>query len=278
MSGLMPIVCSVHTHSTFCDGKHSMAEMAAAACAAGVQHYGFSGHIHTPCPSDAEVCMAADMTAYRAEALRLRQEYAGRMEILLGIEWDACSDLAVPDWADYWIGSVHNLYDEASGAYYCVDWKAEEVERCRDMWFGGDMQAMVEEYYAAVAKVAAMKPTILGHIDLITKLNGEGRFFDETSPAYQRAALAALRAVDSSATLLEINTGAMARGYRSEPYPAQFLLQAWRKMGGRVIITADAHTAEGVVYGYEQAVAAAKHAGFEKSALLTLDGWKECAL
>ena len=35
MSGLTPIACSVHTHSTFCDGKHSMAEMAAAACAAG---------------------------------------------------------------------------------------------------------------------------------------------------------------------------------------------------------------------------------------------------
>ena len=273
-----PFACSVHAHSAFCDGKHTMAEMAAAACAAGVRHYGFSGHIHTPCPADAEVCMEADMAAYRTEALRLREEYAGRMEILLGVEWDLCSDLSVPDWADYWIGSVHNLYDAVSGEYYCVDWKAEELERCRDTLCGGDAMDMVRRYYAAVAEVAAMKPTVLGHIDLITKLNGEGIFFDENSPAYRAAALEALHAADPRATLLEINTGAIARGYRRAPYPALFLLEEWRSMGGRIILTADAHTAEGVIFGYEQAIAFAKSAGFTESVLLTLDGSVSCGL
>ena len=273
-----PFTCSVHTHSTFCDGKHTMAEMAAAACAAGVKHYGFSGHIHTPCPADVGVCMASDMTAYWQEVLRLRQEYAGRMEILLGIEWDLCSDLSVPDWADYWIGSVHNLYDAAAGEYYSVDWKVEELERCRDTLCGGDAMEMVRRYYAAVAEVAAKRPTILGHIDLITKLNGENRFFDEDSPAYRAAALEALHAADPKATLLEINTGAMARGYRDTPYPALFLLEEWRAMGGRVILTADAHTADGVLFGYGKAIALAKSAGFTKCTLLTLDGGRECAL
>ena len=276
MSGAF--ACSVHTHSTFCDGKHTMAEMAAAACAAGVKYYGFSGHIHTPCPSDAEVCMAADMTAYRAEALRLRQEYAGRMEILLGIEWDLCSDLPVPEWADYWIGSVHNLHDPATGAYYCVDWKAEELERCRQELCGGDAMEMVRRYYAAVAEVAAMKPTVLGHIDLITKLNGEGIFFDENAPAYRGVALEALRAADPKTTLLEINTGAVARGYRKNPYPACFLLEEWRGMGGRVIVTADAHTAEGILFGYQDAIDAAKKAGFKEITLLTLNGPVACGI
>ena len=276
MSG--PCVCSVHTHSTFCDGKNTMAEMAAAACAAGVKHYGFSGHIHTPCPADVGVCMASDMTAYRREALRLRQEYAGRMEILLGIEWDLCSDLSVSDWADYWIGSVHNLYDAATGEYYSVDWKVEELERCRDTLCGGDAMEMVRRYYAAVAEVAAKRPTILGHIDLITKLNGGNRFFDEDSPAYRAAALEALHAADPKATLLEINTGAMARGYRDSPYPALFLLEEWRAMGGSIILTADAHTAEGVLFGYGKAIALAKSAGFTESVLLTLDGSVSCGL
>lgn len=271
-----PFACSVHTHSTFCDGKSSMAEMAAAACAAGVKHYGFSGHIHTPCPADVGVCMEADMGAYRAEALRLREEYAGRMEILLGIEWDACSDLPVPDWADYWIGSVHNL--RCGDAYYCVDWKGEELERCRAEAFGGEMQAMIEAYYAAVAGVAAMKPTVLGHIDLITKLNGEGRFFDEKAPAYCAAALAALQAADPKATLLEINTGAMARGYRKTPYPALFLLKEWKRMGGEIILTADAHAAEGILFGYREAIRLAKEAGYKKSTVLTMSGLLECDL
>jgi len=275
MSGLTPFACSVHTHSTFCDGKNTMAEMAAAACAAGVKHYGFSGHIHTPCPAEVGVCMEADMTAYRAEALRLREEYAGLMEILLGVEWDLCSDLSVPDWADYWIGSVHNLH--CGDAYYCVDWKAEELERCREA-FGGDMQAVFGAYYDAVAQVAAMKPTILGHIDLITKLNDGNCFFDEASPRYKAAALAALHAVDPKEILLEINTGAMARGYRKEPYPALFLLKEWRTMGGKVILTADAHTAEGILFGYREATELAKAAGFKKSTVLTLNGPVECEL
>ncbi len=278
MSGLTPFACSVHTHSTFCDGKNSMEEMAAAAYAAGVKCYGFSGHIHTPCPSDVGVCMAADMEAYRAQALRLREQYAGEMEILLGIEWDSCSDLQVPDWADYWIGSVHNLHNAETGRYYCMDWQAEELEQCRDEWCGGDMLAVTEQYYHDIQRVAEKKPTILGHIDLVTKLNEGNRFFDEDAPRYKAAALAALHAVDPAATVLEINTGAMARGCRDTPYPALFLLKEWRSMGGRIILTADAHTAAGILHGYDDAVASAKAAGFDRAVILTSTGFVECPI
>ena len=43
--------CSVHTHSTMCDGKNTLAEMAAAAFAAGAASFGASGHSHTPIPA-----------------------------------------------------------------------------------------------------------------------------------------------------------------------------------------------------------------------------------
>lgn len=86
--------------------------------------------------------------------------------------------------------------------------------------------------------MAERKPTILGHLDLVVKLNRGGRFFDEEDPAYRSLALEALHAADPDATLLEINTGAMSRGYRDTPYPAPFLLREWRAMGGRIILTA----------------------------------------
>ena len=264
-------LCAVHTHSTLCDGKQPLAEMAAAAYDAGVKYYGVSCHSHTPVPHDEGNVLDADMAAYRAEVLRLRTEYADRMEVLLGLEWDALSDVS-PEGFDYWIGSVHNLYDREQNAYHAIDWDREKLAACRDEMFGGDALAMVEGYFAEVARVAAMKPTILGHIDLITKLNGEGEFFDETHPRYRAAALAALHAADPAATLLEINTGAMARGYRAAPYPASFLLEEWRRMGGRVIITADVHHMDHMLYGYDQAAEAAKAAGFETGVLLTLNG------
>ena len=275
---LTPFACSVHTHSTFCDGKNSMAEMAAAAYEAGVRHYGFSGHGHTPCPADVGICMDADPAEYRAEAERLRKEYEGRMEILLGIEQDLCADVPVPDWIEYWIGSVHDLQNPNTGTYYAVDWKMEELEACRDEMCGGDALALAEAYYDAVAEMAKKQPPILGHIDLITKLNGDGSLFDEESPRYKAAALAALHAADPQATVLEINTGAIARGYRTTPYPAPFLLREWRAMGGRIIITADAHHVDGIQFAYADAAAHAREAGYETAVILTRKGWVEIPL
>lgn len=272
-----PRLCTVHTHSVLCDGKSTLSEMAAAAYAAGVRYFGASGHSHTPAPDDAGNVLDADMSAYRAEVLRLRGEYAGRMEVLLGLEWDSQSDV-IPEELDYWIGSVHQLYHRETGAYYCVDWGTESLAACRDEVCGGDMLAVAEWYYKDVAAVAAKKPSILGHIDLITKLNRTGAFFDENAPRYRAAALSALRAADPRVTLLEINTGAVQRGYRTAPYPAPFLLETWRAMGGRVILTSDAHSADAVVFGYELAVEAAKRAGFAESVLLTVDGPTVCPL
>ena len=100
--------CSVHTHSTMCDGENTLAEMAQAAFEAGAVSFGASGHSHTPLAEDEGCVLPADLTAYRAEVLRLREEFAGRMDVLLGIELDNCADVS-PEGMDYWIGSAHRL-------------------------------------------------------------------------------------------------------------------------------------------------------------------------
>ena len=275
---LTPTLCSVHTHSCLCDGKGTLAEMAEAAYQAGVRYFGASGHSHTEIPHDAGNVLPADPADYRRQVLALREEYEGRMEVLLGIVQDSCSAQSVPDWTDYWIGSVHNLYDPRTGKHHGVDWSAERLSACRDQMFGGDALAMAEGYYAAVAAMADRRPTILGHIDLIVKLNRGNAFFDEDAPRCRPAALEALHHADPDATLLGINTGAVSRGYRDEPYPALFLLREWRAMGGHVILTADAHSPETVVFGYRQAAELAKAAGYRESVLLTRRGWEPCPL
>ena len=275
---LTPECGSVHTHSVLCDGKGTLAEMAAAAYQAGVRYFGASGHSHTEIPHDAGNVLPADPAEYRAQVLALRAEYAGRMEVLLGIEQDSQSPQPVPDWADYWIGSVHNLYDPRTGKYHGLDWDRERLAACRDGMFGGDALAMTEGYYAGVAAMAARGPSILGHMDLVTKLNRGNAFFDEEDPRYQAAALEALHHAAPDRTVLEINTGAVARGYRDDPYPAPFLLKEWRAMGGQVILTADAHSPETVIFGYRQAAELARAAGYRESVLLTGRGWEPCPL
>ena len=264
--------CTVHTHSVLCDGKNTLEEMARAAFDAGAVSFGASGHSHTDIPWDQGNVLPEAAEDYRAEVLRLRELYAGRMDVLLGVEQDSQSLQPVPDWAEYWIGSVHYLYDPQDGQYHCVDWDEAHLETCLREMFGGDMLALARKYFADAAAMAERKPTILGHLDLVVKLNRGGRFFDEGDPAYRSLALEALHAADPDATRLEINTGAMSRGYRDTPYPAPFLLREWRAMGGRIILTADAHSAAAVTYAYDRAAELARTAGYREHTLLTQRG------
>lgn len=269
---MTPYASSLHTHSLLCDGKSTLNEMAEAAFAAGVKFFGATGHSLTPEGTDIDSALPADLSGYFAEMRRLRAEYEGRMEVLFGIEWDSVSEGERPAGLDYWIGSVHYLVDENTGRYLAMDWKPEYLAACRDEVFHGDMVALIEAYYAAVAAMAESKPDILGHIDLITKFNSDGAFFDEADPRYKKAALSALHAAKPEKTLLEINTGAISRGYRKTPYPALFLLKEWCLLGGDIIITSDSHSADTVVFGYALAIELARAAGYDHAFTLTREG------
>ena len=78
--------------------------------------------------------------------------------------------------------------------------------------------------------------------------------------------------------IVEVNTGAIARGYRTAPYPAPFLLSEWRATGGRVILTADAHHVGGIQFAYADAAAHARAAGYDSALILTRNGWAEVPL
>ena len=59
-----------------------------------------------------------DVPKYQAEVRALAEKYKDKIEILCGVEQDACSTAPTEDF-DYVIGSVH--YVEKNGMYYCVD-------------------------------------------------------------------------------------------------------------------------------------------------------------
>ena len=263
---------SVHCHSTLCDGKNTLQEMASAACAQGLTTLGFTGHSHTPC--DREYCMSPRRTAeYKATIAKLKAEYKGKVDILCGIEWDQFSDDKRIGY-DYWIGSVHYLHGAVTGKYYEIDFRKQDLQDCINADFGGDALAAAEAYFRSVAEVAALKPDILGHIDLIKKLNRDGSFFDENSDRYRAAALGALEAAKAADCLLEVNTGAVFRGYRDDFYPGPWLLGEWNRMGGKVIITADAHSTDCLTFGYEEAARQVKAAGFNSVQVLTSAGFE----
>ena len=175
---------NLHTHTVFGDGKNTAEEMVLGAIAAGCQSLGFSEHSPLPDGLDPEgwSMEAADVPAYRAEVLRLREQYAGRLDIFLGLEQDMDSPApAFP--TDYLIGSVHSVW--AEGGYLSVDNSSEKTEQAIREFFGGDPYAYAAAYYRRVAEVAEKTCCqIVGHFDLVTKFNEGGRLFDEADPRY----------------------------------------------------------------------------------------------
>ena len=149
---------SVHCHSTMCDGKNTLQEMASAACAQGLTTLGFTGHSYTQ--RDREYCMSPSRTAqYKATIAKLKAEYKGKVDILCGIEWDILSEDKRTGY-DYWIGSAHHLYGKNTGKYYEIDFRPQDLWDCIIDDFDADPLAAVEAYFAEVEKVAALKGRI----------------------------------------------------------------------------------------------------------------------
>lgn len=268
------IKANFHTHTTYCDGKNTPEEMVLAAIRLGMTAIGFSGHaysIYEPYGMKADAC-----TAYRSDILQLREKYADQITILLGIEQDATSN--PPDYPyDYLIGSIHGFFK--NGHYISVDESEESMVQSVKDYYDGDYYAYAEDYYDTLANtVLKYNPTFIGHFDLLTKFNEGGKYFDESHPRYQAAALGALNALAKANKPFEINTGAISRGYRTTPYPASFILKALYDLGGKIILSGDSHACDGLLCAYKKATELAKSCGFATAVVLTPDGLCEESL
>ena len=236
-----------HVHTAFCDGAASPGEMAGAALRLGLWALGFSGHSHTP--FDESWCMSPSGTeAYRREVQALKAQYAGRLEILCGLERDLYSDAPEDGW-DYVIGSVH--YVRAGEDYLPVDESPELLRAWAETHFGGDPYAFAEAYYAEVSRVPEIPGcSVIGHFDLIAKFNEREPLIDEENPRYAAAWRKAADALLESGLPFEINTGAIARGYRSVPYPAPPILRWLAERGARFLLSGDSHSPETLCYEF----------------------------
>ena len=217
------ILRDFHTHTSFSDGRDTPEEMVRAAIAQGMTEIGFSDH--SPTWFDESYCILPDeVERYRSEILRLKDLYSDAIIVRLGIEQDYYSD-APTDGYEYVIGSVHYArfreedalcgkadnaadgcedapYDRVDAAvnepecimhadgyvYVPVDWSREVLEFAANRYCGGDVYALCENYFAAVADVVRKTGCdIIGHFDLVAKHNEKEPLFDESNERYVKA-------------------------------------------------------------------------------------------
>lgn len=242
------IRCDYHVHTRFCDGQNSPEEIVRAALSLHMTRLGFSAHSHIPFEADG--CLTPESTpAYRAELLRLREAYRGRIKIFLGIEQDHDSAPPTEDW-DFVIGSVHYL--RVPNGYVAIDDRPELLIEAAKRYFGGDLLSLCEAYYEKVGGVAEKtRCDLIGHFDLITKFQERVPLFDEQHPRYVAAWQRAADRLLKSGVPFEVNTGAISRGYRSTPYPSPEILRYLQERGAAVMLSSDSHSAQTLCCGFE---------------------------
>ena len=266
---------NIHSHTLYCDGKNTTEDMVLSAIKKGCDSFGFSGHSYAE--FDVKHSMSPDDTKkYVSEVRQLKEKYTDRIEIFLGVEQEYYAG-AVSEDVDFIIGAVH--FVQKKGDFVCIDMGPDRQQAAVDEYFGGDYYAMAELYFQTVAAaIVKTKADVVAHFDLITKYNFGGSLFDETHPQYIAAALSAMDEILKSCRLFEVNTGAMYRFDKPEPYPSMFLLKELRQRGGEVIISSDSHNAESICFKYNEMQELIKHCGFTHIKRLTKNGFIDIEL
>ncbi len=270
-----PWMVSLHGgHSgEFCDhAEGSLRSILTAAVDAGFQTFGVSEHA----PRGASRFLypeeirrgwdagkiAADFMNYRAMLPTLVQEFADRLIVLKGFEAEvvptasyvgrmrAYRESRAPSGDpafDYCVGSVHYVREEQ------IDGEVKEYLKAVEVC--GGLEPFIVEYYRTVAEmIVALRPDVVGHLDLVTKKAREGGFALEAfeTPRIRAAADLALEACRETGVILDLNTAGWRKGLPN-PYPAPWLVRRAAEMNVPFCFGDDSHRASEVGMGLAEA-------------------------
>ncbi len=251
----------LHTHTVFSDGKNTAEEMVRSAVSRGLLSFGISDHSFTQ--FDKSYCMQEERIGeYIAEINRLKEKYAGQIQLYLGIELDAGAELFEREKYDYIIADSH--YVKTSDGFFGIDESKELFSDIAKKYFGGDTVRLAVEYFDGYVKgIEKHRPDILGHIDLVQKFS----LVDARDARYRNAALSALVASLEISKIVELNTGALSRGYRAI-YPSRELLGEIKAHGGKIILSSDSHSAQNIAFAFEAALELVRSAGINSIVVL----------
>jgi histidinol-phosphatase (PHP family) len=256
------MLSNLHTHTTFCDGSASAEELVSEAISKGFVSLGFSSHAFAS--YGLSYCLR-DENEYIAEINRLKEKYKDKLEIYLGIEEDAFEPVDRSKY-EYLIGSMH--YIAVKGEYLPIDLGESCIKKCLAA-FGGSVADTSLAYYTALYDyVTRRRPDVVGHFDLLTKYDELAEPYFLGNAQHDELARRFIAKVASDGHLLEVNTGAIARGMRRTPYPSGDLLYEIKRAGGSVILNSDCHSLGMLDCNFDEAKRMLYDVGFRELVVL----------
>ena len=271
---------NLHTHSLFCDGKNSLEEMVKEAITQDFTSIGFSSHAYTAFPFDECGIKSKEKEKLYLDTLSsLKEKYDGIIKIYSGIELESRDAFSLspltPSSLDYSIGSVHYFWKGDKS--WPVDFTSKHFLEAKEAF--GSFKSLINSYWEEVIRFMDVSDySILGHIDLVTKFVEKEHWDFESYSWYKEGAEAVVEEAKKRGKIIEVNTGAISRGYRTTPYPSSFILDMIKEKKVPITITTDCHDKTYLSYGMEEAKEMLREKGFKEYMLLGDKGFYPISL
>ena len=246
-----------HVHTARCGhAGGTMRAYVETALARGLSEMAFTDHVPLyflpgDDPDPGIAMTRAELPGYVDEVLALRDEFAGRIDVLLGLEADFAEGheaaleeiLAAHEW-DVVLGSVHWVKGDwidapNSGARH-------EREGTENLW---------GEYYRLLAKAAAT-----GLFDVLTHFDLPKKFGHRMPASVAGAEADAVAAARAAGVAVEVSSAGLRKTV-AEEYPGPPLLRSLVAARVPIVFSSDAHAPAEVAWGREKIEAAALAAG-----------------
>lgn len=261
------IQADMHMHTWFStDSEAGPRDMADEAVRKGLKTICFTDHFDKDDLEWGEEGIF-DVDAYFVEMQKLQEEYAGKLNIRIGIELglrtylkDYYEELTKKYPFDFVIGSVHNVpyKKDAEGNILYTDPAAEKLFTDRT-----DKEAyrlMMETTLENVRTSDCFQT--LGHLDYVVRY-GKSREKEYSYTDYADIIDEILKLLIEKEKGLEVNSAGLKYGLPfAHPHPD--VLKRYRELGGEIItIGADAHKPEHIAYDFAKAEEILKSCGFK---------------
>lgn len=261
------IQADMHMHTWFStDSEACPCDMADEAVRKGLKTICFTDHFDKDDLEWGEEGIF-DVDAYFVEMQKLQEEYAGKLNIRIGIELglrtylkDYYEELTKKYPFDFVIGSVHNVpyKKDAEGNILYTDPAAEKLFKDRT-----DKEAyrlMMETTLENVRTSDCFQT--LGHLDYVVRY-GKSREKEYSYTDYADIIDEILKLLIEKEKGLEVNSAGLKYGLPfAHPHPD--VLKRYRELGGEIItIGADAHKPEHIAYDFGKVEELLKACGFK---------------
>lgn len=247
------ITVDLHTHTSFStDSDQPMEDAVLAMLEKGLQTVCFTEHMDMDYPGGD---FSLDTAEYRAELMRLREKYAGKIDILFGVELGLMDYLAprlrdyLAKWDfDFVIGSSHLVggIDPYEPEYFSTN---------------GDYNGILRYFESILANIRAFDGfDVYGHLDYVVRYSSSKSY----KPAdYRELVDEILKTLVSMGKGIELNTAGLAYGLGwAHPHPE--LLRRYRELGGEIItVGSDGHDAKHYAWEFSRAADILRDAGFK---------------